>query len=1145
MAFVRPGPDAFVWLANVVRDLKRDDPFRPVTVLVPNDYAGRMMHWHLGRSGGYVNVIAARVSQVIAAIAQSAASRRLPPLLPILEESAVREALRRHASAFGSVGHRSLQQALLDLFRELRRCEVDVDALDDAQQTEAARAALAAYRDFQTITAAYDDRTRRANRASDLLDRARSIPTVLARFGPLVLFLPTRVDPAEVRFLAAAARWTPFYAAIADVSDPQGVGDEPGQDIAKRLAEALGIEPPVRDPAPRDLDLRAEVRILRTPDAAEEVREVVRCIVDDLEHGTPLHRMAILYRQDDPYAPLVREALDAAGLPWSSSEGKRLDQTRPGRCLLGLLQLPERRFAREAVMEWLETEPILDPPIGDIPVASWDRLTRAANVVRGVEQWRERLVAYASAIDEKARDREREGATDAALLALRRQATAARSIAEFVATLAADLQPPSGRGTWASFVDWARALRDRYVGRPSRPRNVPFPFGKGQEGPSPSWREDPAHGLGAPGVPQNHQKPSDTYLDEWTADELAAADMVDRALEELRAADRIGREAEPTLAEFLAALTSALDTHRLPTGRLGQGILIEPVGAVAGLAFDRVYLLGMREGAFPPTPSVDPFFPDSATDPLDRRARQLARERQDFLVALASADHGTLTLCVPDTDGARAAFPSRWLLEVASVCAGRQLSASELGALNRSQHPWLRVVDSALQSVSRDVTPADLEDRRLQQAARWTSDGRPLLLHPMARRSDLPLGRGLELTRERRSSRFTQFDGNVSALASQARRLGSIFTGRRTISASAVQSWATCGFQYFLARVLDVEPTERPEDAWTIDALERGALIHEILEAFFRELRQRGEPRPDQRYGPGDVALLERIAAERFTRIEASGITGHPIAWENERRRILADLRVFLAEDEQWRIEQALTPWHFEQPFGFGLDGSWPALDVQLPVAAAEITALHAEFAANGANHRQSDGIHSVEAAEAPLRAVARLRFRGLIDRIDLDAARGRAHVFDYKTGSAGTYDGLAKDPVVGGQHVQLALYGRAVRRNLPGVTTVSATFWFITARGEFKQIGPTADEEAIAARLDEVLSVIARGIGAGAFPQVPGDFKNGDFVNCRNCDFERVCPAHSHRDALWKRKQADPLAALHQMLAPTTRDGAGAMSDE
>ena len=80
--------------------------------------------------------------------------------------------------------------------------------------------------------------------------------------------------------------------------------------------------------------------------------------------------MAVLYTAEDPYGPLVREALDAAGLPWHSALGRPAAAGWAARSLLGLIGLRERRFAREAVLEWLVGRPPIarhqhDDPLPD------------------------------------------------------------------------------------------------------------------------------------------------------------------------------------------------------------------------------------------------------------------------------------------------------------------------------------------------------------------------------------------------------------------------------------------------------------------------------------------------------------------------------------------------------------------------------------------------------------------------------------------------------------------------------------------------------------------------------------------------------------------------------------------------------------
>src|SRR5262249_24409543 len=159
--------------------------------------------------------------------------------------------------------------------------------------------------------------------------------------------------------------------------------------------------------------------------------------------------------------------------------------------------------------------------------------------------------------------------------------------------------------------------------------------------------------------------------------------------------------------------------ERLPTGEIGVGVVVEPITAVAGLSFDRVYLLGLVAGAYPTPPPSDPIFPTGGADPLHQRARQRADERRDYLIALASADGGAVTLGVPESDGQRATTPSPWLLAFAEQLLGGDGSSSSGSGrsgpidtaafrdLAAEEHNCLRVDRSAQEGVERAVAPAD------------------------------------------------------------------------------------------------------------------------------------------------------------------------------------------------------------------------------------------------------------------------------------------------------------------------------------------------------------------------------------------------------------------------------------------------------
>ena len=112
-----------------------------------------------------------------------------------------------------------------------------------------------------------------------------------------------------------------------------------------------------RSNVPEPNQWRPTMQVLSAPDPEEETRTVVRRVLADMEAGVPLWRMAILYTSDEPYAALVRETLDSAGVPWHAALGRPAAAGLAARSLLALLGLRERNFAREAVLDWIAARP--------------------------------------------------------------------------------------------------------------------------------------------------------------------------------------------------------------------------------------------------------------------------------------------------------------------------------------------------------------------------------------------------------------------------------------------------------------------------------------------------------------------------------------------------------------------------------------------------------------------------------------------------------------------------------------------------------------------------------------------------------------------------------------------------------------------
>lgn len=1043
---VRPGPTAVAWLRDRVARYQRADRLAPVTVLVPNHYVGLWLRRELAQTG-YANVrfeVLARLGERIGS--GLLAQRGLSPLTSVAEDAAVRAAIATVADRFGTAAqHAALVDTLRELFRTLRERETDPEALTPWRAgSRMADAALSAFVEFERLLREhrlYDDRIG----LDAATERVQALPAdALREIGAVLVYLPIRLTPAAARLVRALGERTSVEVALA------ATGDALGDEEASSNAAALGIEDARTGAAAADAGISdgsvraapATHHITITPDAGEEVRSVCRAILADLESGVSLHRTAILWRAREPYAALVRETLAGAKLPFAALEGRPLVDSVVGRGLLGLLALREDDFARLAVLEWRSTLPHAGS--GQPSFATWNRLTRDARIVRGAEQWRDRLARLVAEHEKAAAGEER---SDGQRAHAQRQANAAAAIATYMASLVEATELPAER-TWPAYVAWARDLRRRFV---------------------------------------------TPHRDE---DERDAAEQVDETIESLGAAGSLGADVDP--AVFRHALEGALRGRRRPQGKIGVGVVIGSVSAARGLAFDRVHIVGMVEGAFPSKRPADPIFPDG--DPLETAARRAQEERTAFLAALAAADGGIARLSAPSWDvDLRPAYAAAWLLDVAAALAGERIRAAQLRTAPSAS--WLDRIPSPDAALEAAPPALQLAERRVVEARSWAKRA-ALASSAVARRPDLPLARALAMRRAMESAELTEFDGNLSAVAASSERLRHGIAAV-PVSSSAIERWCRCPFHYYLERVLHVDKTEQPEgdESWTISPMARGSLMHAILERFFNELLPAGRPAAGASFTAADHARLDALAAEEFAGLEATGQTGFALAWENERRAIVRDLHTLLTKDEEHRGTTWL-PAYFEQKFGFAEAGSWPPAVVALP-----------------------DG--------------REVRLRGVIDRVDVapDRAHPRqARLLDYKTGGVDTA-ALKKDPLVAGTHVQLAVYALAVRDRLVAlgerVPEIFVAYWQVVSKHRFK-FTPVPVSGPAAAQLDEALATVHQGVTGGAFPLVPGDESPRPtgitWENCAWCDYDRVCPVG--RGQLAGRKAADPLAAIHARLA-------------
>ena len=1025
-------------LLRFIRSVQANDPLRPVTVVAPSNYALLSLRHTLGLSG-IANVqfmVFPRLAELLGAPSLSALGRR--PLTPMINGALAREVASQATGMLEPLrDHPSTHLSLRRTFRQMRHATED--ALDSLAAQGGLRAeTVALYREFRRRTKGYYDPDDLAQAAAEAVRSGNA--RGLADLGFIVFFRVRGLTPAQrnlAQVLSKSHRCAVLLGLTGDVD-----ADRSTIALANEVSDK---EIPLHPVHP----VTHRAHLLVVPDAHQELRWVIRRILRRAESGIPFHRMAVLYRKEAPYGTLIREELALAGIPVSGPNTASLSDTAVGSTLSGLLDLHEADFARDAVMAWLTGSPLKAPP--DIDTAAfnptlWDTISKRAKVIRGADTWEQRLNQFADNQEGDALEWESQGEIyESRAFRMRSDAAVARQLLHFITDLieAAD---SSDNTTWEDYSRWTKELLDRYLA--------------------------------------DH--------DDLPESEQGNYDRIERVLDELQSLDDIESvSSQPSFEVFRRALNEALQVQVGHMGSVGHGVFVAPLKLAAAMNFDVVHIVGMIEGAVPPAVRDDPLIPErdreragGSAAGLPLQQQQKDDERYDYLAALATAPEYTLSYPVADPAGQRENFPSRWFLEEASRLEGTSVLSSDLGKLRDEDRSWLTRIASMERSLDTtwSVAPADTHDYNMERLQTWKAAGLSSNNHPFA--GDGLLAASRRLNHARLDREFTEWDGNLSAAGTN---FGDMMTGRPQ-SPTSLERWAKCPFSYFLGSVLRLSAEESPEDIYDITPLDRGSLVHNILEEFILSVRTQGIlPGTNDEWSELHRAELRRIADGHFADAEARGLTGKAVLWQIARDEILIDLDAFLDEDLRMRRQFGVSPMLAEAEFGISQD-SWQPAVLTLP-----------------------DG--------------TKVSFRGKIDRVDADGDGKRVLLLDYKTGGSYSYRGLKDDPIDRGQRLQLAIYSLAAHQALGKNADVSAAYWFVTSRGKFELMPSppvNIEDEGVKARFGEGISTIVGGIRSGLFPANPGSGDPNDSFNyesnCRFCDFKTLCP--SRRDVQWSRKR-------------------------
>lgn len=1048
-------------LENLVAEAKAANDLAPVTVVPPSPYAGMSLRRMLAAKSGLVNVrfvMAAGLADHLGASAMVGRGKR--PLPALVEMAAVRATAKENAErgVLGRVAHHpSLHRSLLAVFRELARLEdneLDLLAGFGSLQTETVRL----FRRFRERTRDYYHREEMAAVAAGSV-LSQQPPTVLRDIGSVIYYLPANLSPAEqalARALAQVSRCSLILGLTGNAGIDRAVLTLANSFTSNSLSEKERSSGEGSLPDGFVLVARTGKEplvdgIVSAPDTREEVRRVVRDVLEGARTGTPFHRMAVLYWQSDPYPHQIQLEFRLAGIPVAGPSPRRLKEFAAGRLLLGLLAVIETNFGRSRLMQWIAESPVGNGSAGAVvseELLHWEAISRRAGVVGGLDQWVGRVSHYTGLIRrEIVRLNERPGEDRLANSKEEEVASAGRLI-DFLRGLG-EHAPPRGVRSWAEFSKWANDILRDYA----------------------------------------------TDSTGWSKEERDTRGRVEDILKQLSGLDSVERA--PTLSDFQNVLEEALDVVAGQSGPTGSGVFVAGLKAAVGMEFESVWVVGMADGVFPPKASENQFLPDKVRCILGEgwlslRSVVAMEELRVYLLALAAGRRRYLSYARTDPVALREQRPAPWLLDAVSLLhdsgtTGKRVSSHDLLHLLA---PWLSVIHSPEDALREgdDGRAVDPHEFDLAALACWRRKGGSLDQHPLAS-SDPSLCRALNMERAQATDDLTEWDGYIGVRALDSDSLSGSLA--HVLSPTRLESWAECPFRFFLRSVLSISALDTPEELLIISPIDRGKLIHVILERFVKESVETGLPFPGDAWRISHARRIAAIAEEEFDKVEKSGLAGQPVLWKAAKEEIRQDLETFLERDAHWRAERGVRPYRLEFPFGF----EGPPTTLQLP-----------------------DG--------------GQVSFRGVIDRVDLDPEGLRAVVIDYKTGSTYAYRGMKEDPLGSGTHLQLPIYALAVRDALRNTlrpdVSVEAQYWFVSTKGRFQR--ETINLGEVEASFRAAVQTIVRGIRGGVFPADPGPTTQFGSANCSSCDFDRLCPVD--RQKLWARKRSSPRADAYINLS-------------
>lgn len=608
---------------------------------------------------------------------------------------------------------------------------------------------------------------------------------------------------------------------------------------------------------------RVELTVSNVIGAEEELATVCREILTLVEvHGYRFDEIGVVARSFEPYRARLQSVFDRHLVPFTSTAGKPLSREPLVKTLLRLASLPLNNFERSAVLDVLTSPYYRTVEVNGIACEIrpdvWRMAVSTLGITKGDAEW-SRLSA--STVTSILREASGEDEGLRSCLVDSRQVALLSSLVTRLITHCARLPE---KGPISLLTEAFCELVETHCAIPG-------------------WTE--------PESPEAQGQITPVLV----------GSLVKDTLDHLSELDPVGMEL--TWLEWTELFQLALEDTTLPIeGDPHQGVHVLDAMEARGLRFRALFLMGVNEQIFPRFIREDPFLRD--------RHRVVLASTLGFLIEEKLAGHEEEKLLFELLS--HAATKRLYLSYQRADEEGRIMASSAFVSTAQQDTYFIAAPERlmprrltervALQPAIQDVLPA--QDLVLTLLFR-EQDASPVFVHRGQDHSLFDHALSVQKYMERDSQELGPFDGILGSHPAALPALDQV-----GISATALERYATCPFQYFGEQILRLESVRTiGEDHLPASTL--GTLIHDTLRLSYKRLTALQWPEVTLDPSTAQNVITDSVA-KVFTDHAITSGTGHALLWTMAQEQIIDLVGSLVAADEEDYRTTGYQPRAFE-----------------------------------------------------------------------------------------------------------------------------------------------------------------------------------------------------------------------------------------